>query len=296
MVLMQQSEENNPAISALEHAQRRELSAGLAAILTLGIFLTVTTIVEVLSHISEAERVGKMPIWGQALTGEVTSRVVILLLLFGLLILMIRTPLNLDNWRRRLPVYLLAMIAFSVLHVVLMVLLRKICWPVFIGAAYDFVPSGSSLLGEFVYEFRKDVVSFWTAFAVIGLFQHNATLQQELAGARQEARQFSRLTLKCGGRSIFLDAHQIEWAKAAGNYVELFSQGKTHLARMTLTALEDQLVAAGADTVRVHRSWLVNRKAIEQIRPAAAGDQQLLLTSEMQVPVSRRYRDRLSLD
>ncbi len=69
-----------------------------------------------------------------------------------------------------------------------------------------------------------------------------------------------------------------------------------HLARMTLKALEDQLEAAGAETVRVHRSWLVSRNAIAEIRPGSSGDQQIKLSSGLHVPVSRRYKNRLALD
>ncbi|MCI5047998.1 MAG: LytTR family transcriptional regulator [Aquisalinus sp.] len=293
---MRQHSHDISELSDLEKAQRREWTAGLAAILTLAVFLFVSMLVDVLSHISEAERLGHTPIWGQVLVAELSSRVALVILFFALLSLMIRMPLNLDNWQRRLPLYLGMMLIFSLAHVCLMVVLRKSGWPLFIGAPYEFAPAGSTVTGEFVYEFRKDIVTFWTAFALMRLFQHNADLRQELSAARQEAQQFSRLTLKCGGRSIFLDAHQIEWAKAAGNYVELSAGGKLHLARMTLKALEDQLEAAGAGTVRVHRSWLVSRNAIGEIRPGPSGDQQIKLSSGLHVPVSRRYKGRLELN
>ncbi len=197
-------------LSDLEKAQQREWTAGRAAILTLAAFLCVSMLVDVLSHISEAERLGHTPIWGQVLIAELSSRVALFILFFALLSFMIRMPLNLDNWRRRLPLYLGIMLLFSLVHVFLMVALRKIGWPLFIGAPYEFAPAGSTTAGEFIYEFRKDIVTFWTAFALMRLFQHNADLKQELSASRQEARQFSRLTLKSGGRSIFLDAHQIE--------------------------------------------------------------------------------------
>ena len=65
---------------------------------------------------------------------------------------------------------------------------------------------------------------------------------------------------------------------------------------MTLAALQDQLHAAGADTVRVHRSWLVARRAVAELKPTGSCDMTAVLASGREIPVSRRYRDALEAD
>ncbi len=282
--------------TAIELESRREWHAGLLALIFAGVILASTMVVEVMSYITEVERDRAELFWGQMLGGEISSRVVLLALFPGLIKLVIALPLTTDSWLRRLPFYLTAMTIYSALHVLLMVLMRKGFTPLLFDFPYKFVAAGQSLSTNFFYEFRKDIVTFWLFVSLVYGFKHMSDLRQELAAAKREARQHNRVTLKCGGRSIFLDAQNVEWANAAGNYVEIGTDGKTHLARITLSALEQQLTLAGADIVRVHRSWLVNRSAISEIRNSSGGDQQAIMHSGLTVPVSRRFRDQLHQD
>src|SRR3546814_5268722 len=65
-----------------------------------------------------------LPAWQPALW-EGSSALVSLLLLPALLALCSRWPMHADTWRRRLPLYVGASVAWSVVHVVGMVLVRK---------------------------------------------------------------------------------------------------------------------------------------------------------------------------
>ena len=78
--------------------------------------------------------------------------------------------------------------------------------------------------------------------------------------------------MKSGGRTFWLDARSLDWADAAGNYVELRANGTTHLVRIGLSALADQLREAGVDIARIHRSRLVNRAKVAEIVPTGDGD------------------------
>ena len=69
--------------------------------------------------------------------------------------------------------------------------------------------------------------------------------------------------------------------------------GATHLARMSLTALHDQLQSAGVDVVRVHRSHLVNRARIARVTPSGDGDVRIEMSDGSELRGSRRYRDNL---
>jgi DNA-binding LytR/AlgR family response regulator len=108
--------------------------------------------------------------------------------------------------------------------------------------------------------------------------------------ARVEARNTGRLTLKSGGRTLLLDAKSLEWAQAAANYVDIRANGTTYLARMSLTALEQQLAEAGMDVVRVHRSRIVSRAKIVEIVPSRDGDFRIRTADGSELRGSRRYR------
>ena len=117
--------------------------------------------------------------------------------------------------------------------------------------------------------------------------------RMEAAAACRDARETQRLTLKCGGRVMHLEATNFLAAKAAGNYVEIDFQTGSHLARITLGELQNQLLEARVDAIRCHRSWLVNQDQIREIRPTGEGDVEITLDSGQQIPGSRRYRDQL---
>ena len=82
-------------------------------------------------------------------------------------------------------------------------------------------------------------------------------------------------------------ACEIEYVKAAGNYVELITGDRTLLMRTTLRDLSDQLGAAGF--VRVHRSLLVNPLHVIATRRGPRGRQLLALRSGAELPVGRQF-------
>ncbi len=194
------------------------------------------------------------------------------------------------DWRFVLAFHLAASVVVSVLHVSTMVALRKIIfWAAFSGP-YIFT---DNLLRDFIYEYRKDLLGY-ALFVFIIVFGRQLDQQRrELAAAREDARRSKRLTLKCGGRSVFVDAASIAWAKSASNYVEIKAGNETHLARATLAAIENQLADAGAGALRVHRSWVVNRDFIRKIEPTGEGDVRIEMNDGTIIPGSRRFRDRL---
>ena len=224
---------------------------------------------------------------------EISSAVVVLALLPALGLLTRRFPLPGDGWKITLPIYAAGLAIFSGVHVFAMVMLRKLAFALLGFGPYWFAEDRTRLLPEILYEFRKDALTFTLFVIFFGLWRRLAELQREAQAARADARATQRLTLKSGGRTFFLDAGAVDWAKAAGNYVEIAAGGKTYLARMTMAALETQLEEAGADTVRAHRSWLVNRGRIVEISPSGDGDVTVKLAGGVEIPGSRRYRDRL---
>jgi DNA-binding LytR/AlgR family response regulator len=194
------------------------------------------------------------------------------------------------DWRRIIAVHAGFCLAFSIIHIIAMVAIRKAVFLLAFDGSYIFT---DNLLREFIYEFRKDAVTYSLIVFFITFGRQLEQQRRELAAAREDARKSQKLTLKSGGRSIFIDAASVVWAKSASNYVEVKANGETHLARATLGAIENQLADAGASAVRVHRSWVVNADHIKKIDPTGEGDVRIEMNDGTVAPGSRRYRDRL---
>ena len=84
-----------------------------------------------------------------------------------------------------------------------------------------------------------------------------------------------------------LVASQILWVSAAGNYVELHGPEKPVLHRAPISAVERKLADQGF--VRIHRSVLVSRRAVEKVV-----NDLVILKCGQQFKVGNRYRSALA--
>ncbi|PTN54224.1 LytTR family transcriptional regulator [Stenotrophomonas panacihumi] len=239
----------------------------------------------------DAQRDG-LPIaaW-QLLTWELSSVGISLALLPLVLAACARWPLHADNWRRRLPLYLLGSVVWSVLHVAGMVAVRKAVYAL-LGDHYDF----GDIWVRWGYEYLKDV----RTFALLVITSHAAAwFGRRLQG---EARLFDlpdegpplepverpeRFLVRKLGRDFLVAAADIEWLQAAGNYVNLHLRGHDYPLRSTLAGIEARLDPAVF--VRVHRSYLVNLGRVVSIEPQDSGDASVHMDDGSVLPCSRRY-------
>lgn len=260
----------------------------LARVVLIGaIFLSAVAIINALTLITEAERAGIPYDAREPWLLEFTSVLVLFALIPATGLYERRFPLTPDTWRVAILWHLLGTLLFSAGHVLGMWLLRVLSFPLVIGHPYEFF---DNLPTDLLYEYRKDLLPYAIIVLTLTLVRSLEEHRREAEAARAEARETGRLTLKSGGRTIFLDASSLEWAEAAGNYVEIRANGATHLARLTLTALEQQLADAGVDVARVHRSYLVNRHKVREVAPAGDGDFTIRMTDGTELRGSRRYR------
>ena len=105
-----------------------------------------------------------------------------------IVIFALRHRLSRSNWAKMLPLYLLAMVLFSIAHVAGMVSARKlIYWA--IGDSYEFWQSIAHLGLEMIYELLKDIFTFWmlTGFAY-GFDYYRRYKERELKTAQLEAQ------------------------------------------------------------------------------------------------------------
>ncbi|MEO8703847.1 MAG: LytTR family DNA-binding domain-containing protein [Kofleriaceae bacterium] len=100
-----------------------------------------------------------------------------------------------------------------------------------------------------------------------------------------------RLVLRSIGRVQFVYTAQIDWLEASGNYVEIHAGTSSFLHRERLHVLAAELDPA--EFARIHRSIIVNRTAVVELRPLAGGDSLVVLRSGAQLRMSRTYRTAL---
>jgi two-component system, LytTR family, response regulator len=100
-----------------------------------------------------------------------------------------------------------------------------------------------------------------------------------------------RLLLRCGGRLLFLEPHDVAWIEANDNYVVFHTASERHTVRMTMHRLEQML---RSDVfVRIHRSTMVNIEHVRELRPLAHGDYSVFLRNGAELTLTRSYRRRV---
>lgn len=90
---------------------------------------------------------------------------------------------------------------------------------------------------------------------------------------------------------LFLTVADIDWIEAAGYYACVHVGSETHIIRRTLSELEQDL--GDERFIRIHRSTIVNLERIRGLELANGGEYEVLLKSEVRLPLSRRFRKRL---
>lgn len=103
----------------------------------------------------------------------------------------------------------------------------------------------------------------------------------------------SRLAIKDGGKTTWVNQGDIEWIDAAGDYMCVQAGGTTHIMRKTMKELEAEL----DDKIlqRIHRSTIVNVTMVREMESHINGEYFLTLDSGHRVKLSRTYKEKLKL-
>lgn len=94
-------------------------------------------------------------------------------------------------------------------------------------------------------------------------------------------------------RIVLVRPEQVDWIEASGNYVRLHAGSRSHLARYSLSELEERLAGR---FVRIHRGTLVNRSRVVELQPHFHGDYVAVLADRTVLRVGRTYRAALLRD
>jgi LytTr DNA-binding domain len=279
----------------------------------LAVLLLANAVSNVFTAIADWARGGTHLAAWQPITWEFSSVICIWLLVPAIGWWLEQFPLIHGGWLRSIPAHLLATLPFSLAHVAGMVALRDLGYRL-MGERYDFGPWWPN----WVYEYRKDFVSYWlllvciVAFRLYGLWtesrQSTAAASAAAAAPPIPAQEpaandpaasepapgdtpLERLVVRKLNREYILAVADVDRVEADGNYVNVYAQGTAYPRRESLAALERRL--DGRRFVRVHRGHLVNVDRIREIQPWDHGDYRIVLQDGTCVNLSRRYRERL---
>lgn len=248
-------------------------------------------LVNAFSTAQDFARLGRsVPFW-EPLLWEASSAVLIVALLPLAHWLYRRGGLLQGRPLQLVTLHLAGALAFSALHVVGMVLLRKAAYAVLSTGDYAFGP----YMAGFLYELRKDVLVYALIMSVFWMAARvHPGGHGEPAPAPLSDGSGTSVWLRDGTVSVRVAPADIVWAASAGNYVEFtLASGQKHLIRTTLQAEEERLAPLGF--VRIHRTRLVNAARLRRIATRASGDFEVEMDTGESLAGSRRYRDALAL-
>lgn len=154
----------------------------------------------------------------------------------------------------------------------------------------------AQLIAHLALPFDRD-----TFQRVLARIRHRIALQHApLLLARVEAwvRSFDpkvafrkRFAVRNRSHITFLDAVEVDWVEAEGNYVRFHVQGSTHLVRTSLAALDTELDPR--DFVRIHRSLIVNVHRIREVESVFQGEYLVVLRDGTRLTSGKVFRERL---
>jgi DNA-binding LytR/AlgR family response regulator len=111
---------------------------------------------------------------------------------------------------------------------------------------------------------------------------------------RSSHERTTRIAVKSkDGGLLFIASADVLAVVAQGNYVSLQRESGSHHMRESISAMADKLKPFGF--IRIHRSVLVNKAWVEEIRPYTPGQYLLRLRNGKEFTVARTYKQNLKL-
>jgi len=255
------------------------------------VYFLINAMANSLTVIQDVQRAGLAVASWEAIVWESSSALGALMLIWPIVYLTRRFPLQWHGFEQLLLIHLLGSVGYAIAHVVLMVAFREAAYA-WMGGNYSFGHWPS----ELVYEYLKDARSY--AGLVLMIEGYRFVLRRLRGEARwpdPAGPEFEpvnelpeRFLVKMLGREFLVPADRIEYVSAAGNYVNLHVAGRDYPLRSTmksvLTKLDQDLFQ------RVHRSYAIQLEQLVEIRPGEHGDASLVLRNGNVLPCSKGYR------
>ena len=204
------------------------------------------------------------------------------ILYFGIYWLAKIAPLFSSKWALTIIIHVLASVVYSLLHVLLMVGVRQIIYSI-MGGQYDF----GDWLNEWLYEYRKDFISYFLFLLSLMLFQYF-----DYPSRNKPSSVNSNYLIVKNKQGVFRVKYtDILTIESGGNYVYIHTNEQVLPMRSTMAEIEKQLGLS--DFIRVHRSYIVNLNHILRLKKQSTDSNELTLNSGKSIPVSKKYRTEL---
>lgn len=281
-----QAPETNEAVAGTGNKAGQEERAALRRLGEAAFFVVLVAVLwtaDTLTKFSQLRFLGYTPDSFRLITEQVTSAVVVLLLVPCVGWWLSRFPLRRDRLVAAAVGHVLGSALFAVAHYFLMVGFRYV---VFLFSEHHYVFS-DYWFRNLVIEYQKDIKIYVVTVGIIAAYRHVRAARVAAPAATVTT---DRMVVQTGKGEAIIRRDDIEYLEAARNYVTVSTGERDFLVRNTLAKLEQQL--APGQIVRTHRSYLVNIDKIREIRATDAGGYEVHLDSGKIVPLSRGYRDK----
>ncbi len=110
-------------------------------------------------------------------------------------------------------------------------------------------------------------------------------------GPNLEKEAAERIVVKSHGHVYFLQATDILWIEASGDYVTIHTKQKPHLLRDTMRNMENRLCSQGFK--RIHRSTIINLSHVSELHTNKNNDYNVVLNDGTVLNLGRSYKDSL---
>ena len=100
-----------------------------------------------------------------------------------------------------------------------------------------------------------------------------------------------KIAITDGRETTLVPTTDIDWVDAAGDYMCVHTNDKTHIMRITMTDLEHQLDPVNFQ--RVHRSTIVNLDRVTKVCAHINGEYHLILDNGAVIKMSRSYKGKV---
>lgn len=107
---------------------------------------------------------------------------------------------------------------------------------------------------------------------------------EELLEQRETIDKLDRVVIRNGAKIIIIGIDDIDYFHAQDDYVAIRAQDKKYLKQVTMKYLEQNLPD---EFLRVHRSFILNEKALDKIEPYSKDSYVAILKSGEKISVSR---------
>lgn len=114
-------------------------------------------------------------------------------------------------------------------------------------------------------------------------------LLKQLQPTTNATSHIRRIEVRSQGRIDYVSVDDIEWMEADGNYVSVHTTDQEHLARITMSELEESLDPA--QFYRVSRKLMIRLNQVATLKSEGRRDHRIVLKSGIELPFSRPLQE-----